>query len=613
MKKRLICLVLALAMLLSCALVFTSCGETPCTEHKDLDKDGKCDVCQETVETKCEHVDEDEDGECDECGEPVEVECDECIDEDEDGECDVCGEPVDGDETVFDNYADIDWEETKLLFQMTNHSDSNTNPSGCERYLAGEYEGTDADDIDDYVVERNVEAYITTKVDVEYAYYQDVVAYNMSNVSTIIYNNVFSGSTKDNPDMYCNFNASMVGLSLKGCWANLKSETKGKNYFQFNYDGYDEDVDDLGYMYDYMENCTLSMQKMYVLASDYFMDLIRSFYVVPVNVKLLESVGMDITGDLDGDQKFTLDDFYKEVDNKDWDYGLVAAYSEAIYKPNAANSTGGETIHDRLGWAISAQGLVASGVLYTTPITIINKIPNSDGTDYEYSYPKDSPKLYTLCDNLKTLMGKTGVMALSTGYEEYGTSTDLAIRKRFCDDQMLFGGIILLGSLEYSAYQSLKGSSGFGIVPVPFYYEAQDDPDARYLTGIHNSGRSGAIAVTTNNFSQCTAFLDFQSTHSTDILNEYYDYKLQYQVVNGSDSQGTVEMLQYIRNNVRSNFDKTMEDTIQSYHNAYDDEWHVIMFKAGYSLDIRDAYNSLYQTKMDRLETVLKKYAALPE
>ena len=58
------------------ALIFAlvSCGDT-CTEHKDTDKDGKCDVCSTPVEPeKCEQcVDADENGECDECGSPVEI------------------------------------------------------------------------------------------------------------------------------------------------------------------------------------------------------------------------------------------------------------------------------------------------------------------------------------------------------------------------------------------------------------------------------------------------------------------------------------------------------------------------------------------------------------
>ena len=63
-------------LFLAAALIFAlvSCGDT-CTEHKDTDKDGKCDVCSTPVEPeKCEEcVDADVNGECDECGSPVEI------------------------------------------------------------------------------------------------------------------------------------------------------------------------------------------------------------------------------------------------------------------------------------------------------------------------------------------------------------------------------------------------------------------------------------------------------------------------------------------------------------------------------------------------------------
>ena len=64
-------------LFLAAALIFAlvSCGGGTCTEHKDTDKDGKCDVCSTPVEPqKCDEcVDGDENGKCDECGEDVEV------------------------------------------------------------------------------------------------------------------------------------------------------------------------------------------------------------------------------------------------------------------------------------------------------------------------------------------------------------------------------------------------------------------------------------------------------------------------------------------------------------------------------------------------------------
>ncbi len=85
MKKTHIKLLLIVLVLLLAATVFVACvNNTPvqtteCTEHKDADKDGKCDACGKTVEeeTCTDHIDVDEDNYCEICGAqiafPVEV------------------------------------------------------------------------------------------------------------------------------------------------------------------------------------------------------------------------------------------------------------------------------------------------------------------------------------------------------------------------------------------------------------------------------------------------------------------------------------------------------------------------------------------------------------
>lgn len=84
--KKIICLILVLGM----AFAFFACDDT-CEEHKDEDKNGKCDVC-ETVVGECEHKDEDKNAKCDSCG--ADVECAACVDADANGKCDVCGDEV---------------------------------------------------------------------------------------------------------------------------------------------------------------------------------------------------------------------------------------------------------------------------------------------------------------------------------------------------------------------------------------------------------------------------------------------------------------------------------------------------------------------------------------
>ena len=588
MKKRILCLFLAIFMLVGTCAALTACGG-------DGDKD-------------CTHVNEDADGKCDKCGETIKHKH---KDDDEDGKCDVCSKDMSEEEEVIE-YPWADDDPVELLFQMTHNSDVSQNPSGCERYLAGE-DPNAIEEIDDMVADRNSEAEYETNVAPVYQYYLDVDEYGWGECIEKILTIVNSGTTKDAPDVYCNFTYDLVGASLKGAFANLKNtELKNGNYFEFLDEDYDETVDNRGYMYDYMNSTTLSQEKVYILASDYFLDLIRSFFIVPVNIKLLESVDDPLlTVDKNGDGVFTIDDFYEEVKEKKWTYNKVAAYSAAIYE-NTGEANPAEDIEDVLGFAVGWGGVFASGVIYSTDITIISKEWDDSKGDYVYDYPTDSPQLYELFDNLSTLVNSTGVAVIKSGADvnKYGSDCRIAVRNRFCDNKVLFGSIILVGALEYEAYQKLKGSSGFGVVPVPLYHEVAADSTETYLTSIHNNARPGAIAKNTQHFAECTAFLNYQSTHSNDILNKYYNENLQYNIAGGAS--GTVEMLQYIRLNVRSAFDKTFEDAIGVFNADQSSRWHHILSVNDYDHDIRADYQSKISTKKERIQTLYNEYPKLP-
>ena len=597
MKTKITCLLLVLFMVVG---MLASCGDTPsddtCTSHVDSDGDKKCDNCGAAVsggdtgkETCTEHVDVNEDGKCDVCRKKVQS---------------SGGSDAGGEEDVI-NYP---WDSADLTFQMTKQTGGNTLLSGCYRYLAGE-DFLHNEKIDSQISDRNRDAYEKTKVNVTYKYYDDVAEYGWGACIEVIFTTIKTNSSKSAPDMYCNFTYDLVGVSLKGGFANLKTTQHGENYFEFNNPDYNEAVDNRGYMWDYMKSTTLSQQKVYILASDYFIDLVRAFYIVPVHVGLLEEgdIGMKLTGDLDGDGVFTLNDFYEDVKLKNWNYDKVAAYSREIYKSSDGAT---ETLKDRIGFAVSQLGIAPNGLLFTTNITIIER-PDKDDPSTFY-FPTESPSLYDMVKALEDLMKETGVIAVS-GSETYsfGTSPVLAIRNRFCEGQVLFGDVMLVGGLEMDAYQTLKGGEGFGVVPVPLYHEVSLESEENYLTAIHNTGCPGAIAYNTNKFSECSAFLNYQSTHSTAILTYYYDFKLQYDITDGA--QGTVEMLQYIRTNVRSAFDKTMEDAIGVFTNTQGDRWSQILEMATeFVVDMRYEYGQLVGEKQKRLESLIMSYATLP-
>ncbi len=524
-----------------------------------------------------------------------------------------------GTSTTDDWYSTITYKKTELSFMMTHNSNKQELPSGCARYLAGDEEYKENDAIDELVETRNKNAYATTNVTLTYRYYEDTDQYGFNKTYDLINSEVLSNYAT-NPDMYCNFMTDMLVTSLKGSFSNLKSishgegDYKGKNYFRF---------EDPGYMADLMSSLTLSSDRFYVIASDYFMDLIRAFFVVPVNAELYNQIAPDMIEDLNGDDVQDINDIFVEVKNGDWTYDRLAEYSAAIY--SHADDIDGESIGDILGFGLGINGLPAAGLVYTSYVTIIQK-ESIGNSKYEYYYDSENQELYDLADAITKLMGTTGVKAVTSEDVSIigvnGVDTPLlAVRHQFTNNKMLFGGIILVGSLEYPEYQTMKDNGyGFGVIPVPVYAKIDHDNDGEYgdeyLTQIHVIGRAGGISASTKKFVQCSAFLNYQSSNSTEILNEYYDYNLMYDIASSGGVEGNVDMLKYIRENVRTSFDKLYEDAIGLLDTSgtltTKTRWHEMLILSQYELDIRNAYAEYWKAKNASLDNLEKGYDKLP-
>jgi len=624
-----------------------TCGKV--IEHECVDEDpvdAECDLCGETVEHTC--VDEEFDTFCDICSKPMpKVECEQHIDYvGSDSICDVCGErfdcdcvDVDGDRScdICQAYVapaeedfNYEWEKTDLLVQLTENTNTQEILSVSRKYLAGD-SLNGGDQIQALALQRNLKAQDKTKVNITYTYYPDNPEFNWGQNIERIEDTNRKGI--DVPDIYTNFIYDMVGASLKNCFANLLanniSATRGENHFAFvSDDEFDAKRDDRGFMYEYMQSLTLApTTKMYVLSSDYFIDMVRAFFCVPVSVKLMEDAGQAVVagqdpdgnprfenGDRDDSGAYDFNDFYEMVWDGEWTYKTVAKFSDAVWKPATTNDGSCLLTDDIVGFAMSAGGLSASGLLYTTSVEMIKKEELSDGT-YKYTYPRNNTDFFAFCDATTDLFKNSeGVCFVKETYG-LGSKSYLAIRTRFTQGNVLFGDVMLVGGLEFTEYQEMKTNGGFGIVPVPLF-RAGDT----YQTQIHNIGVCGAISATTQKFSQCTAFLNYQSTHSEDILNQYYEFKLQYDLSSnaGEDAKGnTVEMLGYIRDHVRSSFDKAMEDALYVFNQGEggtgeENRWHSILSTYGFQVDIRSEYDKKYSTKqglLDALAAAFKDYA----
>ena len=549
-----------------------------------------------------------------------------------------------GNITLYACWGNTPWETTTLIFEISENSNNQVLTSTSRRYLAGDMSTTVGEDkhaVDTLVAARNARAYAATNVKVTYAYLPDSSIYGWGQNFDRI-NEQVCAQAAVSPDIYSNFVYDMVATSLKSSFASLLSTTMYPdghalagaeyNYFAFE-DEIDMEDDGEEYMIEYMRSLSLSKYKMYLLASDYCIDLIRAFYVIPVNIELLEQITVDTvndgkynsdraiasTGMAGRDGSFTIEDFYQLIYDGDWTYETLAAYSQAVY-----SDTGNERkdLGDCLGFAVStSSALSASGMLYSTSATIIQRELDFSKGNYTYYYPGTklaadgryqmsingrSDELENLCDAISTLFKSQGVLAVSDieAGNSVGTANALvAIRSEFAKGNILFGGIVCLGSLEYDEYKELNESGiGYGIAPVPLYR-------GEYNTQIHNIGSICGISYTTKKFAQCTAFLNYQCTSSYEILTTYFMYKHQSQV-NDSLTGPNVEMLKYIRSNVRSGFDKAYEDALGIFYSdsTLDESqkqiWHYIIKDSGYTVNgeaMRGYYASYAPIKAQRL------------
>ena len=525
------------------------------------------------------------------------------------------------------------WKETELIFEMSEHSNFGELTAGTRRYYAGDSQGR-VEMIDKLVAERNDNAVYESNVRIEYTYVPDNRnQYSWgSNVQRIFEQTKTYGP--GSIDIYCNFAYDLTCSALKGCFANLRSTAYGygNNFFRFNnYDyvgtkenNYFDSEAGEGYFYDYMKSISLSDDKLYCLGSNYCIDLVRAFLVVPVNIELMNAIEpnklpTDKISIKDG--QTNIDHFYDIVWSNNWTYNELAKYSNAVYVDSNANNTSSNAtanFGDRLGFALAGSSSITSaGLLYTTSVNTIQKTPRADAPGkYDFVYPRTNPQLAEFATALTNLVKNNASGGISIiNQAETGVATDLqGIRNEFAANRILFGGIVTVGSLEDAVYQEMRNGYGFGIAPVPLYRENSDD---EYLTLVHNVARIVAIAGMTDKFEQCSKFLDYQSTNSAETLDTYYTENLSY-AVDGVVGDDNVTMLTYIRNHVRDCFDKTMEDVIGQFNSTVDPKadarrWYEDIRSNGYQVtDMSVHYEELYETKQSDLGNVLNQWKQLP-
>ena len=481
------------------------CNYFACVTHKDYNRDFACDLCGTEMMACAAHADANVDSLCDICGAPFS--CTAHADTDTDGFCDSC--------SLLMQDMNFAWESETVTFEMSNHSNEGMLTSRGQSFMAGDIIFASAV-TSDAILARNAAAYEATRVSVDYRYLPE---FNSDYTWAKNYERIAVMQESGNyADIYCNFGYDMLGASLLGCFANLKTDLE-QNHFNFAVNEfYAETVGDSeGYMYEYMRSLAFDEDRMYLLASDYFIDLVRAFYAVPVNAAMLEEIGAyDILG---LGRENTAQDLAAAALDGRFTYETILRYSAVFGDVSAAS--------DAVGFALAEDPLSAAGLLYTSSVPIF------DGMREEKNDP-----FYAFADSLSRLMRAKGVLSV----KENGIAS---VRERFTGGGALFGGVVLLGNLEIAPYRDM--SDGVLILPVPVHI-----PGVAYATRIHDVGRIGAISAKTEKFGPVSAFLNYQSTHSGAVLASYFENDLVVGALAASDAlrEANLSILAMMREHV---------------------------------------------------------------
>jgi len=475
-------------------------------------------------------------------------------------------QPIEG----ADKWDDVNFGDDTIRLQLSRYDDAEL-MSGAKKYMQGP-DGPSSDKVQNLVYTRNLEATGVLGLNVEY-YYIDK---GWGLASGTIIDTEKNAASK--PDMYCDMIYDMMKATLDGCFRNLYTMTTDYvtadggqgGYFEFP-----EDTDASGnplesaYLSDFMAGLTFSSDKMYLLGSQYYIDLIRAMMVLPVNIDMY-------------DTKYdSIDQFYQDVIDGKWTWDYLMNVSQKIYNDRTGD---GNSMDDILGFAAETLGgKSASGMVYSTNINIVEVDDKRNGL-YSFTYNINNKQLYDIFDKIAQVFSSDGV-SLSDNADLQTQMND--ILNAFASGTLLFGGCAMMGVVEAETYQEMEQQ--FGLVPIPKLRE-----DLEYNTLIHNVGKCGAISLSTTKPRQISAFIQYCSENSGDVVNEYYNYAMKYKYT--SDA-GTAEMLDLIYENIVSIREKALDDLLSASNgDAKTYAWHYMLMGA--------EGNKNYQSNADQIASV---------
>lgn len=299
-------------------------------------------------------------------------------------------------------------------------------------------------------------------------------------------------------DLYIDKLFPMANFSLEGQFENVGGRTELQYFENYWYN-------------DWMNSLSLDEgSTMYLLAGDYFIDVLRSSNVMFVNMQMLD----DVFSDQGGSKQF-LDDV---IDGK-WTYDELMTRSETVYLP-------GQTVLD------TRYGLL----LHTVWEPMIPMIVGGGATFAEISDGKLISRMgddrnYNLFGKLKTLITSPTCDTCKRNSEgDWGLKDEFGVEATLSNIQTLF--VNGHGLFTYGRFASMEklGQTELQFSVIPYPKSNADDP---YVTPSHDTTEIGGIPRGAQDVGAILQMLDIMCQLSNkNLIQVYYEeaLKIKYSV-----------------------------------------------------------------------------------
>ena len=380
------------------------------------------------------------------------------------------------------------------------------------KYIQGP-DGYTTDSVQNAVYDRNIKVTSALGINPKYIY-MDHSAGGSADYQAEMIESYVLADLEDSPDLVAWTSYGLVRAGIKGQLYNALTKDEKANYFDIKFEN--------GWYEDFMYENTLDKNKLFILAGDYFVDVLRYACGVMVNIDMYNDLFASEGG---------IESLYETVEAGAWDYDELERTAAAAHIDSGVIGTADDA---------DTFGIVSDYSWYVRNFFCSAGLDVFEEKDGKISYIRDIGEIHTFVDKL-----------LEIAYADYTKnpypySKTYGKTEAFIRNGALFNLDSPLLTLEGTNIRNMNQK--VGILPYPKYYS-----DASYKAMILDGANTGGILYNSDKFVPCSAFVQLMCEESNGgkgtVIYEYYEVTLKYKY---TVDPGQIRMLEIIREGVCS-------------------------------------------------------------